>query len=86
MDLDLASDGLRWLDALVVKYTPIGQVEMARIWEMRTSVTPYDAAYLAITARVQADTGGRVCLVTADAKLAPSPAVRCPVELYTAEI
>jgi predicted nucleic acid-binding protein len=58
---------------------------MARIWELRDSVTPYDAAYLAITERLQAVTGGQACLATADRKLARSPAVRCPVELYTTD-
>ena len=82
VDADLASEGLRWLSALLVKHTPIGQSEMARIWELRDSVTPYDAAYLALTERVQAETGGQACLATADGKLARSPAVRCPVELY----
>ncbi len=83
VDADLASDGLRWLTGLVVKHKPIGQPEMARIWELRDSVTSYDAAYLALTEALQSETGGRVCLATADRKLARSPAVTCPVELYT---
>lgn len=65
-----------------MKHTPIGQSEMARIWELRVSVTPYDAAYLALTEGAQAETGGRPCLATADGKLARAPAVRCPVELH----
>ena len=83
VDADLARDGLRWLTGLVVKHKPIGQPEMARIWELRESVTTYDAAYLALTEALQAETGGQVCLVTGDRKLANSPAVKCPVELYT---
>lgn len=82
VDADLAGDGLRWLSGLVVKHKPIGQPEMARIWELRNSVTAYDAAYLALTETVQSETGGRVCLVTADRKLANSPAVKCPLKLY----
>lgn len=85
VDADLAGEGLRWLSSLVVKHTPVGQSEMARIWELRDSITPYDAAYLALTERLQAETGGEACLATADGKLARSPAVRCPVQLYASE-
>ena len=38
VDADPASEGLRWLSALLVKHTPIGQSEMAGIWELRDSV------------------------------------------------
>ncbi len=82
-DADRAGRGLRWLGSVVVKHQPLGQQEITRVWEMRDTVTPYDAAYLALTERVQADTGGRAALLTADQKLARSPAVRCPVQLYT---
>lgn len=82
IDGERAGAGLRWLGSLVVKHQPIGQQEIARVWEMRDTVTSYDAAYLAVAERVQADTGGNACLVTADPQLAASAAVRCPVELY----
>jgi len=85
VDADLAHEALRWLSGLVVKRKPIGQPEMARIWELRTSVTAYDAAYLALTEALQAETGGKICFVTADRKLARSPAVKCPVRLYTGQ-
>ncbi len=81
-DAERAARGLQWLGSLVIKHQPLGQQEIARVWEMRDTVTPYDAAYLALTERVQVDTGGQAALLTADAKLARSPAVRCPVHLY----
>lgn len=84
VDEDVASAGLRWLANLVVKHKPLGQAEMIRVWELRHSVTPYDAAYLALAESLQSGTGGNACFVTADAKLAQAPGILCPVELYTA--
>ena len=48
---------------------------LARMWELRSNVTGYDAAYLAV-----AETFG-CALVTADARLARVPDVRCEVRL-----
>lgn len=46
-----------------------------RVWELRGNLTPYDAAYVAL-----AETLG--CpLVTADARLARAPGIRCDVEV-----
>jgi predicted nucleic acid-binding protein len=52
---------------------------IARVWELRENLTPYDAAYVAL-AEVLA-----VVLVTADATLARSPGPRCSIELLNAE-
>ncbi len=47
---------------------------LARIWELRENLTPYDAAYVAL-----AEMSG-CTLVTADARLARAPGPRCPIE------
>jgi predicted nucleic acid-binding protein len=43
--------------------------------ELRANVTPYDATYVAL-----AESLGYL-LLTADARLARAPGIRCPVEL-----
>ena len=48
---------------------------LPRCWELRDNLTVYDAAYVAL-----AELLGAV-LVTADARLAGAPGVRCEVEL-----
>ncbi|HEV2088447.1 MAG TPA: type II toxin-antitoxin system VapC family toxin [Cryptosporangiaceae bacterium] len=48
---------------------------LRRVWELRDNVTPYDASYAAA-----AELFG-VVLVTADAKLAAAPGIRCRVEV-----
>ena len=49
----------------------------ARCWELRDNVTTYDAAYVALAEAL------RVPLLTADARLANAPGIRCEVELLT---
>jgi predicted nucleic acid-binding protein len=48
---------------------------MIRAYELRSNVTPYDAAYVAL-----AESLGYP-LLTADARLARAPGIRCTVEL-----
>ena len=48
---------------------------MVRAYELRSNVTPYDAAYIALAE-------GLACpLVSADARLARAPGVRCRVDV-----
>jgi len=47
---------------------------LKRIWELRNGVTPYDAAYVALAEALD------VVLVTADARLARAPGIRCEIE------
>ena len=48
---------------------------LQRCWELRQTITVYDAAYIAL-----AETLG-IALVTADARLSRAPGVRCQVDL-----
>jgi predicted nucleic acid-binding protein len=47
---------------------------LTRIWGLRHGVTPYDAAYVALAEALG------VVLVTADARLARAPGVKCEIE------
>lgn len=48
---------------------------LARCWELRSNVTPYDAAYVALAEALAAP------LLTTDARLTRAPGIRCAVEL-----
>ena len=48
---------------------------MIRAYELRSNVTPYDAAYVALAESLGSP------LLTADARLAQAPGIRCTVEL-----
>jgi predicted nucleic acid-binding protein len=48
---------------------------IARAWDLRASVSAYDAQYVALAELVDAP------LVTADRRLARAPGLRCPVDL-----
>jgi predicted nucleic acid-binding protein len=66
---------LRALDDLrAIRYSHVPL--RPRIWELRESVTPYDAAYLALAEALPAP------LVTVDAALAGAAGARAEVELH----
>ena len=48
---------------------------LSRCWELRETVTPYDAAYIAL-----AEILG-IALLTADGRLARAPGIRCAIEV-----
>ena len=50
---------------------------VARCWEFRDNVTVYDGAYVALAELLD------VTLLTADARLARAPGLRCRVEVLT---
>lgn len=47
-----------------------------RAWEMRSNLATYDAGYVALAEHIGAT------LVTADARLARAPGVRCAIEVF----
>ncbi|MFN7898581.1 MAG: type II toxin-antitoxin system VapC family toxin [Synechococcaceae cyanobacterium] len=49
-----------------------------RAWELRTTLSAYDALYVALAEQLHAP------LLTADARLARAPGLRCPVEVLEA--
>lgn len=53
-----------------------------RVWELRENLTPYDAAYVALTERLQSEERTDAVLATADARLARSPGMSCDVRLF----
>ncbi len=69
-----AARAVRLLGELTVVTVPTGEL-LGRMWELRASVSTYDAAYVAA-----AEAHG-LTLVTADARLARSGPARCPVLL-----
>lgn len=48
---------------------------LARCWELRHNLTPYDASYVALAEALN------VALVTADARLSRASGIQCSVEL-----
>jgi predicted nucleic acid-binding protein len=50
---------------------------LARCWELRHNLTPYDAAYVALAEALD------VALVTADARLSRASGVQCAVQVLT---
>lgn len=78
---DWAEHMHRSLSALPVVRESVTHPMLVRIWELHNNLTPYDAAYVALTERLQAEYGGQCVLATADARLANSSAVVCPTEL-----
>lgn len=62
------------LDALRLDRVAHGPL-VARCWDLRHNLTVYDAAYVALAELLGAD------LLTADARLAAAPGIRCRVEV-----
>jgi predicted nucleic acid-binding protein len=48
---------------------------MARVWQLRDNLTPYDAAYVALAEILD------TVLLTADTRLARAPEVKCEIEV-----
>jgi predicted nucleic acid-binding protein len=48
---------------------------LARCWELRENLTVYDAAYVALAELLD------LALLTADARLANAPGLRCKIDL-----
>lgn len=77
VDVLEAERALVRLAALPVDRAPHGAL-IPRCWQLRTNVTVYDAAYVALAELLG------VPLVTSDARLADAPGTRCTIELLSA--
>lgn len=66
-----ALDDLAALRLVRVAHRPF----MARVWELRHNLTPYDAAYVAVAEALGAT------LLTVDGRSTRAPSLRCAVEL-----
>jgi len=75
-DIDLRRAGLALADlaALPLRRAPHKPL-LARCWELRDNLTPYDAAYVALAEALE------VSLLTGDERLARSPGPRCRIEV-----
>ncbi len=62
-----------WTELAVQRYPHLPL--LPRAWELRDSVSAYDAQYVALAELLD------VPLVTADGRLARAPGLRCPVDL-----
>jgi predicted nucleic acid-binding protein len=78
-----AERALRDFVQLPVVRHEVTQSMVARIWEMRGSITPYDAAYVALVERLGSEGLSSVCLATADARLQRAPGLSIEIELFT---
>ncbi|KHL18916.1 putative nucleic acid-binding protein [Mumia flava] len=78
-DIDARRAGLALDDLAAMPIERAHHVSLlARAWELRDNLTPYDAAYVALAEVLE------VPLLTADARLARSPGLRCGVEVVSA--
>jgi predicted nucleic acid-binding protein len=77
--LDARRAGLALQDLVSLPVTRYPHVPFApRVWELRGNLTPYDAAYVALAESLGCT------LVTADARMARAPGIRCAVEVLRA--
>ena len=76
LDPRRAGLALRDLDELPMVRAPHRHL-LGRCWELRENVSIYDAAYVALAEALGS------ALLTADARLAKAPGVRCRIELLT---
>ena len=65
-----------WMSLSIRRHSMRGL--LARVWQLRGAVSPYDASYVAL-----AEVLG-LPLVTADARLSRAPGIRCTVEVVPA--
>jgi len=71
-----APRALAHLAAFPLRRMPIAPL-LERVWQLRSNVTPYDAAYVALAEQLDC------VLLTCDAKLAAASGPRCAFELIT---
>lgn len=71
---DAADEAVRMLVQLD-PVVPLTRVLLPRMWELRANLTAHDAAYVAAAEAYDC------ALLTADARLARSPGIRCRLEV-----
>lgn len=76
LDARRASLAVADLSDLPLERTPHWPL-ISRIWELRSNLTPYDAAYVALAELLDVE------LLTADARLATAPGPRCRIVVLT---
>lgn len=64
-----------FVQRLAIERRPVTEL-LTRIWELRHTLTAYDATYVALAEHLDAD-----ALLTTDARLARAPGLRCAVHL-----
>lgn len=67
---------LRHLAKFPIRRMPLAPL-LQRIWELQDTITPYDAAYVALAERLDGP------LITSDGKLAAAGAASCTFDLIT---
>ncbi|NHA70113.1 type II toxin-antitoxin system VapC family toxin [Phycicoccus flavus] len=71
---DDAEGAVLWLQAVIVATAPTSP-HVARIWELRSNLSSYDAAYVAVAESHD------LTFVTADARIERAGVARCPIHL-----
>jgi predicted nucleic acid-binding protein len=69
-----APDALRHLVGFPIRRMPLAPL-LERMWQLRDTVTPYDAAYVALAERLDGP------LITCDGKLATASGTQCTFDL-----
>ncbi len=79
---DQATAAVRAFIELPSRRMQVTQPMALRIWEMRNNLTAYDAAYVALAERLQADHRSEVVVATDDARLARAPGLLVEVRSF----
>lgn len=83
VDESVAFGALKRLPQLPAQRHELTQPMRHRIWELRSNVTAYDAAYVALVERLQSESRSEVKLATADLKLAATPGLQIEFEEFS---
>lgn len=73
-----AGQAVRDLIEIPIQLAPHGPL-LLRVWELRESLTSYDASYVALAEMLEAP------LLTADRAIQQAPGTRCEIEVLAAE-
>lgn len=68
-------DAISFMQRLAIERRPVTEL-LPRIWDLRHTLTAYDATYVALAEHLEAD-----ALLTTDARLSRAPGIRCPVHV-----